>query len=72
VTKAKILQLPESQDRLIMESEYFTNVWYEVKGDAVCINVTIEGKHIALPGKFDDMKALANELLSVIDVWGGL
>lgn len=71
-SKARQLQLPCNDGKLIFESEEFTNVWYEIKGRAVALNVIIAGRHIILPGKFGDMRNLAHELLSVIEVWSSL
>jgi len=72
MTRIKYLSLPSNDKKLITVSEQFNNVWYETADGAVCVNATIGGKHIALPGKLADMRKLAHELLSVIDLWSGV
>ena len=72
MTRWDYLKLPRNDGKLITESEQFNNVWYECYGGAVCINAAIEGRHIAIPGKLGDMKKLAHELLSIIELWSGI
>jgi len=72
LSRDRLLQSAEYEDKLIVTSEPFYNTWFEIKGRVVILNVLIDNRHIKLPGEFSDMKVLAQELLSVIDVWGEL
>ena len=57
-------------NRIIVESEEFPNVWYEMHGNkTLSISALIDGKHIILPGSMDDMKRLIDELTEIIEVY---
>ena len=65
----KLLQSSRWDNKLVVISENFNNVFFEVNGRNISINVTINGKVRTTPGSMVDVKTLANEILSVIEVW---
>jgi len=72
MTRWDYLKLPSNDGKLITISEQFNNVWYECKNGAICLNATVDGRRVILPGKLPDMRKLALELLEMIDLWSGI
>ena len=68
IYRDKILEGRTHQDRLIIDSDY-DNVFYEISGRAMCINVIIKGRHMKIPCSMADAKQFAEEIISVVETW---
>lgn len=57
-------------DKLVMESEEFNNVAYEVKDGAVNVMIFNEyGKCVHFPGRLEEIRRFAYELLDICESW---
>jgi len=58
-------------DKLIITSEAFNNVSYEIKGDAIQLLVWLHGAKdpIKLPMRFGDCLVLCDEMSEIVREW---
>jgi len=66
------LMKSEYENCLIIESEEFPNVFFEIRGKAIKATVLIDNRRVELAGTFIEMKQFARELCEVIDEWDAI
>ena len=69
MTRDKVMNRSRYDDKLLITSETFDNVFYQVIENNIAINAIINNKLVVLPASFADIKRLMCEITEVMETW---